>query len=187
MIFIVTLLMCVLLAIGMGVWCHVHEDAWYLMMDDTSDYAAGYFDPNHAGLVSLVGFGTWMILQAYMIPISLYVTLEMIKLLMATWIGWDLTIFSDEMDQAANCRNSSVIEELGQVQYVLSDKTGTLTQNKMALLKMSCISKLFGEGKTEIDIKVDEINGKASQPRRKADKDNYLFYDQEVSPTMQFS
>lgn len=78
-----------------------------------------------------------------MIPIPLYVTVEMIKLFMGNFMDWDLEMWNDDLDKGAKCRNSSVPEELGQVQYVLSDKTGTLTQNKMELLKFSAGAARF--------------------------------------------
>jgi phospholipid-transporting ATPase len=45
--------------------------------------------------------------------------------------------FEGEKENGALCRNSDLIEELGQVEFVFSDKTGTLTQNKMEFKKIS--------------------------------------------------
>ena len=46
----------------------------------------------------------------------------------------------------ANCKNSDLTEELGQVQMIFSDKTGTLTQNKMEFKKCQVSGSLkFGE------------------------------------------
>lgn len=58
--------------------------------------------------------------------------------------------FCEDM-QYALCRNSDLIEELGQVEFVFSDKTGTLTQNKMEFKKCHTGEKVFGEA-TEGDI-----------------------------------
>ena len=44
--------------------------------------------------------------------------------------------FEGEKENGALCRNSDLIEELGQVEFVFSDKTGTLTQNKMEFKKI---------------------------------------------------
>lgn len=62
-----------------------------------------------------------------MIPISLYVIIEMLKLGQRGLISSDVKMFYTEDMKYANCRNSDLIEELGQVEFVFSDKTGTLT------------------------------------------------------------
>lgn len=49
------------------------------------------------------------------------------------------------MWQYADCRNSDLTEELGQVEFVFSDKTGTLTQNKMEFKKCSVNGKIYNE------------------------------------------
>ena len=72
-----------------------------------------------------------------MIPISLYVMIEMLKLGQANIIRKDVQLYDLETKQFANCRNSDLIEELGQVEMIFSDKTGTLTMNKMILKKCS--------------------------------------------------
>eukprot|EP00658_Telonema_sp_P-2_P000523 TRINITY_DN10199_c0_g1_i2.p1 TRINITY_DN10199_c0_g1~~TRINITY_DN10199_c0_g1_i2.p1 ORF type:complete len:1014 (-),score=219.56 TRINITY_DN10199_c0_g1_i2:128-3037(-) len=64
----------------------------------------------------------------------------------------DQNMYCEELDMYARCRNSKLVEQLGQVQYVLSDKTGTLTRNKMELLKCSIAGKQYGTGKTEIEL-----------------------------------
>jgi len=74
-------------------------------------------------------FFTYQVAYSHMIPISLYVMIEMLKLVQAKMINADVKMFfADEEDMNfALCRNSDLIEELGQVEFVFSDKTGTLT------------------------------------------------------------
>jgi len=62
-----------------------------------------------------------------MIPISLYVIIEMLKIGQALLINNDVKMYCQEDKNFALCRNSDLIEELGQVEFVFSDKTGTLT------------------------------------------------------------
>jgi len=70
-----------------------------------------------------------------MIPISLYVVIELLKLAQGNLINSDVRMFFSEDMNFALCRNSDLVEELGQVEFVFSDKTGTLTQNKMEFKK----------------------------------------------------
>lgn len=72
-----------------------------------------------------------------MIPISLYVIIEMLKLIQSKLINNDIKMFFADPDDMSLvlCRNSDLIEELGQVEFIFSDKTGTLTQNKMEFKK----------------------------------------------------
>ena len=88
-----------------------------------------------------------------MIPISLYVIIEMLKLVQAKIINNDVKMFfADPADMNfALCRNSDLIEELGQVEFVFSDKTGTLTQNKMEFKKCHVANETYGN-LTEHDI-----------------------------------
>uniref|UniRef100_A0A3Q3LZX4 Phospholipid-transporting ATPase n=1 Tax=Mastacembelus armatus TaxID=205130 RepID=A0A3Q3LZX4_9TELE len=76
-------------------------------------------------------FLAFLVLYNFIIPISLYVTVEMQKFLGSFFIGWDLDLYHEETDQKAQVNTSDLNEELGQVEYVFTDKTGTLTENEM--------------------------------------------------------
>lgn len=78
---------------------------------------------------------TFWVAYSHMIPISLYVVIEMLKLGLAYLVNSDVRMYDDETESFGKCRNSDLIEELGQVEMVFSDKTGTLTQNKMIFKK----------------------------------------------------
>ncbi|KAI0881871.1 phospholipid-translocating P-type ATPase [Annulohypoxylon maeteangense] len=82
---------------------------------------------------------TYWVLFSSLVPISLFVTVEMVKYWHGILINDDLDIYYDKTDTPANCRTSSLVEELGMVGYVFSDKTGTLTCNMMEF-KQSSIS-----------------------------------------------
>ena len=66
-----------------------------------------------------------------MIPISLYVTIELVKLGQAYLIQNDVQLFHEESNKRIECRALNITEDLGQIDYIFSDKTGTLTENQM--------------------------------------------------------
>ncbi|ELP84763.1 phospholipid-transporting P-type atpase, putative, partial [Entamoeba invadens IP1] len=96
-------------------------------------------------LVSLTRF---MILFSSIIPISMRVNLDIAKLVYAFFINKDKEI------KGAEVRNSTLPEELGRVDFVLSDKTGTLTKNEMTFQVLCMQSKILREANFE-DIKDD--------------------------------
>ncbi|PHH85869.1 hypothetical protein CDD83_11050 [Cordyceps sp. RAO-2017] len=74
---------------------------------------------------------TYWVLFSSLVPISLFVTVELVKYWHGILINDDLDMYHDKTDTPATCRTSSLVEELGMVEYVFSDKTGTLTCNQM--------------------------------------------------------
>jgi phospholipid-translocating ATPase len=64
--------------------------------------------------------------------------MEMIKLVQAWLISNDVDMYYEETDTPATAHTSTINEELGQVNFVFSDKTGTLTENLMVFRKISC-------------------------------------------------
>jgi phospholipid-transporting ATPase len=87
---------------------------------------------------------TFWVAYSHMIPISLYVMLEVVKLGQAFLIRRDVSIY-DEISGFTQCRNSDLIEEMGQVEFIFTDKTGTLTMNEM-IFKECCINgKVFAK------------------------------------------
>jgi len=120
---------------------------WYLRPDDTEIY----YDPNRPAVAALLHFFTAIMLYGYFIPISLYISIEIVKLLQALFINNDTHMYHRETDTPAHARTSNLNEELGQVDTILTDKTGTLTCNSMEFIKCSIAGTAYGRGITEVE------------------------------------
>lgn len=86
---------------------------------------------------------TFILLYHNLIPISLYVTLELVRVRIAEMINADVQMYHEATDTPAAARTSSLVEELGQIEYILSDKTGTLTCNQMTLKHLVVEGQLY--------------------------------------------
>uniref|UniRef100_A0A674CGW3 Phospholipid-transporting ATPase n=1 Tax=Salmo trutta TaxID=8032 RepID=A0A674CGW3_SALTR len=98
-------------------------------------------------------FLSFMVLFNFIIPVSMYVTVEMQKFLGSFFISWDKDFFDPEIQEGALVNTSDLNEELGQVEYVFTDKTGTLTQNNMEFIEC-CIDGFqykYADSGSELD------------------------------------
>jgi phospholipid-transporting ATPase len=86
---------------------------------------------------------TFMILFNNLIPISLTVTLELVRFAQAIFINLDIDMYHAESNTPAMARTSNLNEELGMVNYIFSDKTGTLTRNVMEFKKCSIAGQVY--------------------------------------------
>ncbi|MQL90819.1 hypothetical protein Taro_023433 [Colocasia esculenta] len=120
---------------------------WYLRPDDPSIF----FDPKRAVAAGILHCLTDLMLFSYFIPISLYVSIEICKILQSMFINQDVNMYYEEEDKPAHARTSNLNEELGQIDTILSDKTGTLTCNQMEFLKCSIAGTSYGHGITEVE------------------------------------
>ncbi|XP_043252850.1 probable phospholipid-transporting ATPase IA isoform X4 [Colletes gigas] len=132
MLFFILLLLCVLSAVFNVLWTKANKDGlWYLGLKEemTKNFAFNLL--------------TFIILFNNLIPISLQVTLEVVRFVQATFINMDIEMYHAETDTPAMARTSNLNEELGMVNYVFTDKTGTLTKNVMEFKRCSIGGKIY--------------------------------------------
>ncbi len=86
-----------------------------------------------------------LIMYQNIIPIALYLSLEATKTVQSVLIHMDIDMWDEESKQAAQPKAWNLCDDLGQIEYIFSDKTGTLTSNTMELKKVSINGVQYGK------------------------------------------
>ena len=133
---LITLIMSV---IGNTVAADQAYDSWYLQM------------PNARVKRSLAIPFRFFLLTSVMIPISFKVIIDLSKYFISQAIAWDTDLYHAETDadlggSPAKANNTAIAEDLGQIDIILTDKTGTLTENVMCFKACSVGGAQYGGG-----------------------------------------
>lgn len=151
--FIILIVLCLISALLHG---------YYRSKTDTSYsfYEVGSEASDNIYLDSLIIFVSSLIVFQNIVPISLYITIEIVKTIQAYFINQDIEMYYGPYNTSCVPKTWNISDDLGQIEYVFSDKTGTLTQNVMEFKKCSIMGTAFGEGLTEAMLGAAKREGK---------------------------
>lgn len=142
--FIILFCMCTVSGVVNGVtWGSSHKSLDYF------DFGSYGGTPPVTGIVT---FFVAVILFQNLVPISLYISLEIVRTIQAVFIHSDLFMYYDKLGIPCVPKSWNISDDIGQIEYIFSDKTGTLTQNVMEFKKCTINGVAYGEAFTEAQI-----------------------------------
>ncbi|XP_051130524.1 phospholipid-transporting ATPase 1-like [Andrographis paniculata] len=142
------LIMCLVVALGMGLWLKHNESKldtlpYYRKIDFNKGGGGEKYKFYGIPMEIFFSFLSSIIVFQIMIPISLYITMELVRLGQSYFMIGDQHMYDSCSNSRFQCRSLNINEDLGQIRYVFSDKTGTLTENKMEFRKASIWGKNY--------------------------------------------
>ncbi|XP_078526098.1 phospholipid-transporting ATPase IK-like [Lissotriton helveticus] len=148
-VFLMVIALAILLAVGSGMW---HET-----IQKKHKYIPGLPPQIKPAYYAFLLFWGYVILLNTLVPLILFLTIEGIYAMHSLFINWDVEMYYAATDTPALARATSLNDNLGQIEYIFSDKTGTLTQNIMTFRKCCINGRVYGSG-SNAEGKMQEVS-----------------------------
>jgi len=153
--------MCTTASVLAGIWLLNHRgELEFTQFFREKDYTTGKnYNYYGIGMQLFITFLMAVIVYQVIIPISLYISMELVRLGQAYFMGADIDLYDKSSRSKFQCRALNINEDLGQIKYVFSDKTGTLTENKMEFQCASIHGVDYSSGKDTLgySVVVDDL------------------------------
>ncbi|KAK7313723.1 hypothetical protein VNO77_38918 [Canavalia gladiata] len=167
--------LCTVTSVCAAVWLKRHKDELnilpYYRKLDVSEGEEESYEYYGWGLEILFTFLMSVIVYQVMIPISLYISMELVRVGQAYFMTQDSRMYDKTSNSRFMCRALNINEDLGQIKYVFSDKTGTLTENKMEFQCASIFGIDYSTAKASLENEQVEysiqVEGKVLKPKMK--------------------
>ncbi|CAO3582705.1 unnamed protein product [Absidia cylindrospora] len=140
--FILLFVLCLICSIAASVFYSSHSSSTYFEQPDAESPAMEGF----------LMFWTTLVIYQNIIPISLYISVQIVKTAAAYFIHTDIDMYNERLDQPCIPKTWNISDDLGQIEYIFSDKTGTLTQNIMEFRRCTINGVTYGLGETEASV-----------------------------------
>ncbi|KAL5799575.1 hypothetical protein ACOSQ4_032459 [Xanthoceras sorbifolium] len=175
--------LCTVVSVCAAVWLKHHKDELdYLPFYRRKDFSKGGKAVNYNyygwGFEIVFTFLMSVIVFQIMIPISLYISMELVRVGQAYFMIQDTQMYDDPSGSKFQCRALNINEDLGQIKYIFSDKTGTLTENKMEFQCASIWGVSYSDSKASSETEQAgynvQVDGKVIKPKMKVKLDPHL-------------
>ncbi|OHT09943.1 phospholipid-translocating P-type ATPase, flippase family protein [Tritrichomonas foetus] len=141
-LFFVLIVISICFDVGAYMWANSHYHDLYLELEQQSTIYYFY------------NVFSWLLIINNMIPLCVYSSLDLVRFFLSFTISSDINMKDD--DRGVKCKNSDLVSTIGRITHIFSDKTGTLTKNKMTFKSVGFRDSFYGKGQEPIEFDDNE-------------------------------